>query len=144
MILGLCFPLYEKGYSVGEIERQTGIPKSSVRDALTKRGLTLRRFTKAKQPSGTRTTSMRSGTIPYGYRYLEGELVKNPTEYKIVVKIMNNWNKGKSFHAITRLLNDSNTPTRSGIKWVHSVVGRIIKSHNMNNNLEKTDPSNNI
>ena len=72
---------------------------------------------------------MRSGVIPYGYAYLEGQLVKNPAEYAVVNKIIKFWQSGKSLIAIAKLLNDQNVPTRLGKKWVHSVVGAIVKRH---------------
>jgi len=72
---------------------------------------------------------MGSGTIPYGYAYLEGELVKNPVEYKTVLRIMALWKSGKSLNGIADILNQKPIPTRSGGKWVHSVIAGIIKKH---------------
>ena len=128
-IFHTCKPLYEKGCSIREIERQTGIPKTTVREALQGRGFTLRSFKKDKGTSKTRPAVMRSGVIPYGYAYLEGQLVKNPAEYAVVNKIIKFWQSGKSLIAIAKLLNDQNVPTRLGKKWVHSVVGAIVKRH---------------
>ena len=41
-IFDICAPLYEAGCSLREIEEKTGLAKSSIREALNRRGLTLR------------------------------------------------------------------------------------------------------
>lgn len=50
---------------------------------------------------------MKPGVIPYGYAYLEGQLVISPNEYKIVLLVVKLWQSEKSFKAIARLLKDS-------------------------------------
>ena len=39
---------------------------------------------------------MRSPVIPYGHAWLEGKLVVEQREYKIILKIMQLWQSGKS------------------------------------------------
>jgi len=73
---------------------------------------------------------MRSPVIPFGHAWLEGRLVLEPREYKIVLKIMQLWRSGKTLAAIADLLNSQYVPTRMGKKWFHSSVGAIIKRHN--------------
>lgn len=70
---------------------------------------------------------MRSPVIPYGHAWLEGTLVVEPREYKIVLKVMSLWQSGKSLTAIADYLNDQGVPTRMGGKWFHCTVGAIIK-----------------
>ncbi|MBX3016299.1 MAG: recombinase family protein [Bdellovibrionaceae bacterium] len=72
---------------------------------------------------------MRSPIIPYGFAWLEGKLVKEPREYKNVLKVICLWQAGKSFTAIARALNDQRVPTRNGKKWFHSSIGAIVKRH---------------
>ena len=70
---------------------------------------------------------MRSPVIPYGHAWLEGKLVVEPREYKVVLKIMQLWQSGKSQAAIADYLNFQIVPTRMGKKWFHSSVGAVIK-----------------
>jgi hypothetical protein len=75
---------------------------------------------------------MPSGTIPYGYTYLEGELVKNPGEFKVILLISRLWTSGQSFNAIATTLNSQNIPTRMSKRWTRATVARILKRHNQN------------
>jgi len=72
---------------------------------------------------------MKAGTIPFGYGYLEGQLLKDPSEYKIVLKILKLWTSGKSCQSIADYLNNQNISTRRGKKWGKSGILRIIKRH---------------
>ncbi len=132
-IFDVCAPLYEAGCSLREIEEKTGFAKSSIRAALNRRGLTLRNASKAKARKVKPPMKMRSPIIPYGFAWLEGKLVKEPREYKIVLKVMGLWKSGKGFTAIARALNDQGIPTRNGKKWFQSTVGAIIKRHQEEN-----------
>ena len=75
---------------------------------------------------------MRSPVIPYGHAWLEGKLVVEQREYKIILKIMQLWQSGKSQGAIADFLNSQKVPTRMGKKWFHSSVGAIIKRQKEN------------
>jgi len=125
----ICAPLYEQGLSLREIERQTGFARSSIREALTERGLVLRPTKRCQKRKWKKPTAMRSGVIPYGYAYLEGRLVVDPREYKTVLQAVRWWKSGKSYTAIAKLLNDKKVPTRLGKRWTHSVVKRVIERH---------------
>jgi hypothetical protein len=69
------------------------------------------------------------GTIPFGFAYLEGKLVKDPKEYKTVLQIQKLWKSGKSCSAIATALNNKKTPTRMGKRWGKSVIARVLKRH---------------
>jgi hypothetical protein len=126
----ICEPLYQKGCSIREIAKITNLPKSTVLDSLRAGGIQLRTFkkTERRQPKA----SMPSGTIPYGYTYLEGELVKNPGEFKVILLISRLWTSGQSFNAIATTLNSQNIPTRMSKRWTRATVARILKRHNQN------------
>lgn len=79
---------------------------------------------------------MRGGTTPYGYAYLDGQLVRDPKEYKIVQEIYRQWDKGLSFRAISRFLNGRNYFTRRGSSWKHELIKKIIERHEQS--LKKT------
>jgi hypothetical protein len=76
---------------------------------------------------------MRSPVIPFGHAWLEGRLVPEPREYKVVLRIMQLWMSGKSLTSIADLLNSQQVPTRMGKKWFHSSVGAIIKRQSEEN-----------
>jgi len=118
-----------------EIEEKTGFAKSSIRETLTSRGLTLRNASKKPAVKNKSSVKMRSPVLPYGYAWLEGKLVMDPREYKVVLKIMNLWQSGKSLTAIARHLNEQKVATRMGEKWFHSTIGAIMKrQHEQTNN----------
>ncbi|MBX2988307.1 MAG: recombinase family protein [Bdellovibrionaceae bacterium] len=72
---------------------------------------------------------MRPPVLPYGYDWLDGKLVVDPKEYRVVQKILRLWQNGKSARLIADLLNQQNIPTRMGKQWFHSSVNAVIKRH---------------
>lgn len=84
---------------------------------------------------------MRSPILPYGFAWLEGKLVKDPREYKTVLKVIGLWQAGKSFSATACALNDQRVPTRNGKKWFHSSIGAIVKRHQEENQQTEGGPS---
>ena len=71
------------------------------------------------------TKVMRSGATPYGYCYLDGQLVVDDKEQQILHRIVEMRTNGQSFRAIARALNDQRKPTRHGKTWKHEVVKQI-------------------
>lgn len=72
---------------------------------------------------------MKSGTIPYGFAYLEGRLVVDPHEYKNVLEIAGLRKRGDTFRAIARALNGRKIKTRMGKPWTHELIKRIFERH---------------
>jgi hypothetical protein len=128
-IFEICAPLYTQGLSLGEIERQTGFVKTTIKKIFNTGGLVLRNYHNRQKPKSKDPKVMRPGTIPYGYAYLEGKLVKDPKEYKTVLKIQKIWRSGKSCSAIAKELNNQKIPTRMGGRWGKAVIARILKRH---------------
>jgi len=124
-----CAPLYEKGMSLREIEEKTGIPKTTIRETLTSHGMVLRKAPDRQSSENKKPIKRRTPVIPYGYAWLEGQMIMEPKEYKIVLKILGLWEKGLSCRAIAKKLNEQNTPTRMGKKWNKTVIGSIIQRH---------------
>lgn len=75
---------------------------------------------------------MRSPVLPYGYDWLDGKLVADPKEYRVVQKVIKLWNDGQSPRTIADHLNQQKIPTRMGKSWFHSSVNSIIKRHQSN------------
>jgi len=70
---------------------------------------------------------MRSPVLPFGYDWLDGKLVVDPKEYRVVQKILNLWRKSQSARVIADQLNQQKISTRMGKRWFHSSVNSIIK-----------------
>jgi len=96
---------------------------------LQKAGITIRDFSRCQKKKYDLTQVVRSGAIPYGYTYLEGKLVVDAREYKIIHEMYRMWQSGKSLRAIARTLNDRHVPTRFGKSWKHEVIKKIIERH---------------
>ncbi|NUN06639.1 MAG: recombinase family protein, partial [Bdellovibrio sp.] len=122
-----CAPLYEKGLSIRDIEERTGIPKSTVRETLKKSGMVLRNPLNGNAINIDRLHTKRGGHTPYGYAYLDGQLIIDPKEQIIVRKIMKLHQSGLSGNAITKELSHQKIPSRTGKSWSPCVVRRIIK-----------------
>ena len=127
-----CAPLYEKGLSLRDIEVRTGIPKTTIRETLNSSGFALRSFSIGSEKAGDRKQSKRCGHTPYGFAYLDGQLVIDPKEHLIVRKILKLHQSDKSNQAIADELNNQKIPTRLKRKWQKSVIHSIIKRHKEN------------
>lgn len=125
-IIEKCAPLYEKGLSLRDIEAQTGIPKSTIRETLTNSGFALRNTLNGNASKIDNKRNKRGGSTPFGYAYLEGKLLMDPKEQIALRKILKLWKDGKSYQAITDELNNQKIQTRSGKPWVRSVVRSIV------------------
>ena len=120
-----CAPLYEKGLSLRDIEERTGIPKTTIRETLTKSGFALRNPISGNAKKIDNKFTKRGGSTPFGYAYLDGKLLMDPKEQIALRKIQTLHEKGKSYQAIADELNNQNIPTRSGKPWIRSVVRSI-------------------
>ena len=127
-----CAPLYESGLSIRDIEERTGIPKSTVHETLKKSGMVLRNPLKGNAVHINRLHTKRGGHTPYGYAYLDGQLLIDPKEQIIVRKIMKLHQSGLSGNAIAKELNHQKVPSRTGKSWRPCVVRRIIKLNQSN------------
>ena len=122
-----CAPLYESGLSIRDIEERIGIPKSTVRETLKKNGMALRNPLNGNAIHIDRLHTKRGGHTPYGYAYLDGQLIIDPKEQIIVRKIMKLHQSALSGNAIAKELNRQKIPSRTGKSWSPCVVRRIIK-----------------
>lgn len=76
---------------------------------------------------------MRSPILPFGYGWLDGKLVVDPKEFRVVQKILQLWRKGQSARAIADYLNQQSIPTRMGKRWFHSSVNAVIERQQQTN-----------
>ncbi|MFZ4715443.1 MAG: recombinase family protein [Bacteriovoracaceae bacterium] len=131
-IIEKCAPLYEKGLSLRDIEERTGIAKSTIREALTKSGFALRNPLNGNTPSIDSKRTKRGDSTPFGYAYLDGELLMDPKEQIALRKILSLWNAGKSYQGIANELNRQKVPTRLKGLWRKCVVLSIIRRQKEN------------
>lgn len=122
-----CAHLYEQGLSLRDIEERTGIPKTSIRETLTKSGMALRNPLNGNAKKIDSQRTKRGGHTAFGYAYLDGKLVIDPKEQIALRKILKLHQAGKSNQAIANELNHLKVPTRSGKPWIRSVIHSIIQ-----------------
>lgn len=122
-------PLYEKGLSIRDIEERTGIPKSTVCENLKKSGMALRNPLNGNARHIDRLHTKLGGHTPYGYAYLDGQLLIDPKEQIIIRKILKLHQSRMSGNAIAAELNHQKIPSRTGKTWRPCVVIRIIKAN---------------
>jgi len=65
---------------------------------------------------------------PYGYRKIGKKLIQNMDEQKIITKIYNLREQGKSLREIAKHLNRKNVPAKKGGKWHSSSVYYILSN----------------
>jgi hypothetical protein len=127
-----CAHLYEKGLSLRDIEERTGIAKSSIRATLQKNGFALRNPLNGNAKKIDNKRTKRGGHTPYGYAYLDGQLVIDPKEQNALRKILQFHKSDMSNQAIANELNHQKISTRSGKPWIRSVIRTIINREEEN------------
>ena len=84
-----------------------------------------------------RLHTKRGGHTPYGYAYLDGQLLIDPKEQIIVRIILKFHQSGKSGNAIATELNNQKISSRTGKTWRPCVVRRIIKANQTKENKKR-------
>ncbi|MCE3012681.1 MAG: recombinase family protein [Proteobacteria bacterium] len=103
-----------------------------MRETLKKKGMSLRNPFNGNATKIDKTKNKRGGHTPYGYAYLDGQLIIDPKEQIIVRKILKLHQSGLSGNAIARELNNQKIPSRNGKLWSPPVVREIIKRNTSN------------
>lgn len=67
------------------------------------------------------------GHVPYGFDNIDGTLVQNDTEQAILETIRKHRRGGKTTYAIAKYLNETGQPTKTGAKWSHVLVGKLLE-----------------
>ena len=68
------------------------------------------------------------GTVPFGYREVDGRLIEVQSELDILANIVLMRNQGKTLRFIAGYLNDQGIKGKSGGKWYASTISYILKS----------------
>lgn len=119
-------PLYEQGLSLRDIQTQTGISKTTIRKVLLKAGISLRENRPTSLLKEWKAKGKQSSLPPYGFAYLQGKVVPNPKEFKILLLIQRLWQKGMNANAIATKLNSQRIPSRMGKEWSWNAVKNIL------------------
>lgn len=114
--------LYESGQSLQQVAQQLDQPKSTVRKTLLDRGIALRPHPKNQKGNV-------SGTIPYGFVRIGGELIPDTKEQRIIQLMKNYWQSGNGFMEIARTLNNQKLMPRMARKWDGGTIRKIIARH---------------
>ncbi|HLE11651.1 MAG: hypothetical protein A2504_00465 [Bdellovibrionales bacterium RIFOXYD12_FULL_39_22] len=96
--------------------------------------MAIRNFVTGKNVPSDRTKCRYSGNAPFGYAFLDGQLVLDVKEHLIVRKILKLRQSGRSTHAIADELNGQNLRPRFAKKWDRRGVYSIIKRESKNKN----------
>lgn len=68
------------------------------------------------------------GRVPYGYSLdSQSRLVPNPTEQAVLDIIRKRSRRGHTLYSIAKYLNDKGHPTKTGAKWSHVAVGKLVE-----------------
>ena len=119
--------MYKKGLSVSDIAAQTGIGRSSIYKSLRSNRHLLRPQVSVPFERWRKGHGKTRNKPPYGWCFSQGELVKDPREYPVILLIESLWNQGRTVGEIVRELNGKGYRSRMGRDWGYGVVKGIIK-----------------
>jgi transposase len=112
-----------QGLSLVQIAKEFSSSKNTIRNALIKANIPLRK----------RQTSGKASNPHYGSRVVKGQRVEHLTEQRVIMTIVEMRDDGMSFPKIARFLSKVGIPTKKrGHKWHPEVVRQIyMKSTNI-------------
>lgn len=126
-IIEIIAPLYKENLSITEIAEQTGIKRTMVWETLkqhekelkSQRVVPYERWRKGHKKTGARP--------PYGFCFLQGEVVRDPKEYPTLLLIHNLWTRGSEIISILDALSAKKLKSRTGREWSYGVIKVIVK-----------------
>lgn len=119
--------LYQKGNSFRDIQKLVGLSKTTVRDTLLKLQIPIRPIFNETQRATQLQAGKKNVKPPYGFAYLEGQVVRHPKEYPTLLRIVGLWKKGRSLNSIATELNEKRVPSPMGKSWSFNSIDNIIK-----------------
>jgi hypothetical protein len=130
-------PLYQSGYSLREISKELGIPKTTIRKSLIEGGVDLRVSNRSRAYNLPETVRPHVGVAPYGYCIIRGKLIPVPKEQEIVQLVVKLKSGGKTLSAIAAHLNNHRVKPRTAKRWDHSIIRSILNRHLNDSNQTK-------
>lgn len=129
--------LYKKGLSLRDIAAKLDIPKTVVRSELLKGGIPLRASSREQKKSIQNQKGKASWKPPYGFCYFEGQVIKHPKEYPVLLKIYKQWKLGINANSIADKLNEKRIPSPMNKSWSWNSVKNIIDRFKMKSIIQK-------
>ena len=120
-------PLYEKGLSITDIAKQTGFKRPAVWRELKKHLKDLRAQDPIPFERWRKGRGKTRARPPYGFCYLQGAVVKCPTEYPTLLLIRKLWSLDVSITAIVDKLAEKKIKSRTGKTWSYNVIKTIVR-----------------
>lgn len=111
--------IYQSGLSLAQAAQTLLIPKSTLRDTLVAGGMALR-------PNTSGMDKKDVGAPYYGYLRIDGKLIKDPREQKIIRLMISHWQSGMSFNAIAKKFNSQKIKPRTAKEWNNGTIRKII------------------
>ena len=119
--------LYKQGLSLRDIAKRVDLSKTRVRSLALRAGIPLRAHRNEKGPVKFGIQNKRPVKPPYGFAYFEGQVVKHPKEYPVLLSIISQWNSGRPLNSIATKLNDKRVPSPMCKKWSWNSIANIIQ-----------------
>lgn len=115
-------PLYAKGLSISDISDQTGIKRGAIWRELKKHQKTLRSQDPVPFSRWRKGRGKTKARPPFGFSYLEGEVIRDPREYPQLKLILGLWNREISLSDLQRTLAEKKIKSRTGKAWSYNVL----------------------
>lgn len=110
--------IYQSGLSLSLVAETLQIPKSTPRDTLVQGGMPLR-------PTTSGMDKRDIGAPNFGHVRIDGKVVKDPKEQKLIRLMVSYWKSGMSFNAIAKKFNDQKVKPRTAKEW-NGTIRKII------------------
>lgn len=111
--------IYQSDLSLSLAAQTLQIPKSTLRDTLVQGGMPLR-------PTTSGMDKRDIGAPNFGHVRIDGKVVKDPKEQKLIRLMISYWKSGMSFNAIAKKFNDQKIKPRTAKEWNNGTIRKII------------------
>jgi hypothetical protein len=122
--------LYKSGQSLRQIAQVLQTSKTKVRKTLLDKNIILRPATGKSQPSEVATTY-------YGLARINGEIIEDAKEQKVIRLILTLWHQGQTSTAIAESLNSRKVKPRLAQSWSNVTIRKIILRQTQSNTLKR-------
>ncbi len=118
---------YEKGHSIEESARLVGVAFSTARNYLLRQRVPLRPAHAVSFVDQERRSFKSSAPPPFGFCYLDGQLVRDVREHPVLQMIISQRQLGRTPTEIANFLNSRGLRTRSDKQWTQAHLYKIIR-----------------
>lgn len=126
-IFEISAPLAKEGLTITEIAEQTGLKRTSIWKALNAKDDAARDIKQVPYERWRKGHKRTGARPPYGFCFLQGEVVRDPKDYPTLVLIHGLCTRGSEIMSILASLNAKNLKSRTGREWSYGVIKAIGK-----------------